>query len=635
MEACISCDTGGTTHVWSISSGQVYNTMNKNIVQHNRHGTTYVSQHQALICAQENKNMLTMYDLRRNNPLYTCAQQERINVLCSTSGNHTGYVFGGSENGRVFIWNIYSGQLIKMFDAHLSAITAICCAPEGTDSFLVTGGKDTVIHVWNLAVVMDVRTLSERKMEPLYTFSSHSLAITSLQCTRGANPKLISASMDRTCKLWDLLSGTEVCSIIVPCSLFAAVMDPSEHFLYMGGSNGRVYQVNVYPFVPRFVDESTESNRNIASGENSEFVVRQNIAFVSESTGMVGSARNLTVEHVSSLDQNKFNRNYCCVFSGHTNGITDLSLSQDGTRLVSASKDGKCLVWDTESKQILFAFKKHVSASDYSVVSASIITLSLSQFQAYHHEENVVKAAKPDQKRKNDAMYRRIKPLKQTIGSQSLEQIDPEESNEDGCSIIQLNIFDDNWKLLTEHNEFDLKYERQIPSALMDGIINPLDSTDLGYRDVVTSSLFCIPTNLTNRLHGALAEGYSSIGQEKKSKKRKVNEPEAPRKENELKEYISKLESQVEQLKTQNKKQLKINKELMELISTPLKVMSDEDNQSMDIQDDQEQEYNEKQQPTTSTKKSVLKASDSQTEQGVMSKKQKKKKQKKQRYFAE
>lgn len=526
--------------------------------------------------------------------MYNCSQQEKISVLSSTSGSNTGFVFGGSENGRVFIWNVHSGQLIKMFDAHLNGVAAICCVSEGSECFLITGGKDTVIHVWNLATLLDVKTLTNRKMDPMFTFSSHSLAITSLHCTRGSQPKLISTSMDRTCKVWDLFSGSELCSVVVPCSILSASMDPSEHFLYMGGSNGRVYQVNIYPFVPQFVDDivgySSTGNNN-GQSEEAEFSVGHNIAFVSESSGMIGGARNLTVEHVSSLNsnENKYNRNYCCVYGGHTNSVTDISLSADGTKMVTSSKDGKCLVWDTESKQILFAFKKHASASDFSVVSATIVTLSLAQFQTFHHEENVIRSVKGDQKKKSEALYRRLKPLKQMIGNQTLETQDPEDANEDGCSVIQLNILDDNWKMLTDHAEFDA--DRNIPSAFLDVLANPLDSVDLGFRDIATSSLFGITTNVSDRFHSAVVERHlaeqTSNGQQA-PKKRKVDAPSENEKQ--LREEVLALHEQLEQLKKQRTAQQQTNKELLALITQTLQINAanrdESDEEDEDSEDD-------------------------------------------------
>lgn len=66
---------------------------------------------------------------------------------------------------------------------------------------MISGGSDTLVNVWNLAKVLDYRTKDQRKVEPVYTISSHSLGITSIQCTIGSHPKIITSSLDRTCKV--------------------------------------------------------------------------------------------------------------------------------------------------------------------------------------------------------------------------------------------------------------------------------------------------------------------------------------------------------------------------------------------------------------------------------------------------
>lgn len=47
------------------------------------------------------------------------------------------------------------------------------------------------------------------------------------------------------------------------------------------------------------------------------------------------------------------------IFSGHTKPITSVSVSLDGTRLLSASLDGTAKVWDTTSFQLIRNFTQH------------------------------------------------------------------------------------------------------------------------------------------------------------------------------------------------------------------------------------------------------------------------------------
>jgi pre-rRNA-processing protein IPI3 len=112
-----------------------------------------------------------------------------------------------------------------------------------------------------------------------------------------------------------LSSGIELCSIGFPSAIECAILNFSEHILYAGASNGKIYETNLYPMTPQYVDSS-------------------------------GGTRNFSIDY----EKNQ-------IFKGHSDSITDLSLSEDNSQLISSSKDSACIVWDTLSKQVLKVLK--------------------------------------------------------------------------------------------------------------------------------------------------------------------------------------------------------------------------------------------------------------------------------------
>ena len=92
-------------------------------------------------------------------------------------------------------------------------------------------------------------------------------------------------------------------------------MNYSEHILYAGASNGKIYETNLYPMTPQFIDSS-------------------------------GGTRNFSIDY----EKNQ-------TFKGHSDSITDIILSEDNSQLISSSKDGLCIIWDTTSKQVLKPLK--------------------------------------------------------------------------------------------------------------------------------------------------------------------------------------------------------------------------------------------------------------------------------------
>lgn len=76
------------------------------------------------------------------------------------------------------------------YQHHTAPILTIAVSPTGT--FVVTGGADRKLIVWDATTLL-----------PLRVFSQHRAAVTSLAFRRGTN-QLYSASADRTVKVWSL-----------------------------------------------------------------------------------------------------------------------------------------------------------------------------------------------------------------------------------------------------------------------------------------------------------------------------------------------------------------------------------------------------------------------------------------------
>lgn len=83
-----------------------------------------------------------------------------------------------------------SKKLDVRYVGHVNEIYCVAASSDGR--FVVTGGKDKRIVVWNAA-----------DLKPLRVFSQHRDAVTSLSFRRGTN-QLFSASRDRTIKIWSL-----------------------------------------------------------------------------------------------------------------------------------------------------------------------------------------------------------------------------------------------------------------------------------------------------------------------------------------------------------------------------------------------------------------------------------------------
>lgn len=64
-----------------------------------------------------------------------------------------GYIFGGAPSGVVYIWEASRGRLLVSLPAHYKAVSSISVSSCG--SYLITGGEDSVVNVWELMHILD------------------------------------------------------------------------------------------------------------------------------------------------------------------------------------------------------------------------------------------------------------------------------------------------------------------------------------------------------------------------------------------------------------------------------------------------------------------------------------------------
>jgi WD40 repeat protein len=100
------------------------------------------------------------------------------------------WVFSGSYDGVVSVWDFRDGKLFRQIFAHTLAVKAIAVAPDGRS--VVSASEDGAIRIWD---VMSGR--EEMRLE------GHLGAVSSLAIT-GNGKTVISGSQDKTIRIWDL-----------------------------------------------------------------------------------------------------------------------------------------------------------------------------------------------------------------------------------------------------------------------------------------------------------------------------------------------------------------------------------------------------------------------------------------------
>ncbi|CAH2292973.1 WD repeat-containing 18 [Pelobates cultripes] len=202
-------------------------------------------------------------------------------------------------------------------NCHYQDVT--CLTFTDDSSHFLSGAKDSLVMVWNIYSVLQVE--ASRVPEPRHMWSHHSLPITDLQCgIGGPQSRAVTSSLDQTVKLWDISSGDILLSVLFDVRIMSVALDPAEYHIFCGGSDGSIFQVDLLAW---------------------------------------------TVHR-----ERTFNQEQEKVFKGHRNQVTCLSVSLDGSMLVSGSHDETVCVWDIQSKQCLRTVPHRGPVTNAFIISA-------------------------------------------------------------------------------------------------------------------------------------------------------------------------------------------------------------------------------------------------------------------------
>ncbi|PRP76408.1 hypothetical protein PROFUN_15237 [Planoprotostelium fungivorum] len=252
---------------------------------------------------QSDSSTLHFWSWRKSQVHLRSTLPERVGSIIGTKDGR--YCMAGGLSGTIYVYQVATGHLLRTFEAHYKKIS--CLSFTEDDSMLLSGGDDGVINVWDTARLIDGSVVD---VKPYVTWSDHSLPVTSIRCGHaGVRGTIVSTSLDRTCKIWDLPTKSLVHSIVFPAGLLSCHLDHSEHSLYLGASDAKIYTIHL------------------------------------------NSAYSLSERNVKELPQN--------TFEGHTQAVVALGASIDGSLLASASSDGSVRLWDTSSRQCVRNFSNH------------------------------------------------------------------------------------------------------------------------------------------------------------------------------------------------------------------------------------------------------------------------------------
>jgi WD40 repeat protein len=241
-----------------------------------------------------------------------------------------------------------SPGLVREFVGHSGGVTACAVMPDGQR--MISASEDRTLKLWDLATG-----------EILATLRGHTDTVSACAVAPDGR-RVVSASWDGTLKLWDISARRVLATFrkhegrVRACSL-----TPDGRWVVSASEDGS------------FKLWELDSGRDIANLRGHARSV--SACLVTPDGRRVVSASHDRTLRIWALDRGTL----LAVLKGHTEGVRACAVSPDGRRLVSASQDLTLKIWDLETLCVLCTLNGHadwvtacaVTPDGQRVVSAS------------------------------------------------------------------------------------------------------------------------------------------------------------------------------------------------------------------------------------------------------------------------
>lgn len=193
--------------------------------------------------------------------------------------------------------------------SHLQQVTALAVDPSS--NYFLSGSTDSIIHVWSLPNLLSFSP--DASHTPIHTLSTHRGPITALATGHSVSSAsiAISASQDNSAIIWDYHNGRALRTYLLEAAPLALALDPADRAFYASYEDGSIQTIDFFDTAQR---ESATSNLHDPS---------------------------LSHRPIQPPSRTRFNAS-----SQNLGSAASLSLSWDGTTLLSGHSSGKVASWD-------------------------------------------------------------------------------------------------------------------------------------------------------------------------------------------------------------------------------------------------------------------------------------------------
>ncbi len=222
----------------------------------------------------------------------------------------------GTSRGDISVYELDSEQLRISVHDHEDAVLSLAWLAE---DLIVSASSDKTIRLWDLS-----------RQQQLRSIVAHDAEVFAIEVLPGLN-QFISVGADNTLRLWDSANGTELNCIKNDAPIFCVAASPDGKLIASGTVDGRVWVWDV----------RTMSRRH-SIGCGGGAVV--SIVFMSDGRRIVTGTWDGTVKIWDTSCAEKQ-----LVLRGHGEDAKLVSFSPDGQRVASITNSAILRIWDVKS----------------------------------------------------------------------------------------------------------------------------------------------------------------------------------------------------------------------------------------------------------------------------------------------
>jgi len=263
-------------------------------------------------------------------------REHRREVLSLAFAPDPRYALSGSADNTVIYWNLQTETVLRRLVDHTDWVNGVAFSPDGR--YALTASSDSRILLWDI-----------NGGNPIQTLNGHLDGVTSIAFSPDGQ-HVLSGSKDNTLILWDLASGTTVLHLIGhQDDITSAAFSPNGQHVLSASLDTTLRYWDLQDTTSRLLTLEEGVFQAAAFSPDANYVLGATCAEV-----VAGACPNPRLALWETRSGTLIHD-----LSGHTNWVTALAISPDGSQALSGSDDNTMILWDMTTGEKRYQFGGH------------------------------------------------------------------------------------------------------------------------------------------------------------------------------------------------------------------------------------------------------------------------------------